>query len=153
ERRTHFTGDGRADERQAGDGGLQLTGYDANGFVASQTDELGRTTTYTADAQGYVTLAEYPDGSLHTYVYQTGHHALVREVDELGRTTTYTYTAEGQVATVTAPDGGVTTLTWDAGLLQTVRDPLGGVATAVYDAQRQLTGWQVDGAATGTYQY
>ena len=112
--------------------------YDADGNMASRTDPLGNTTTYTyvtgtnwveteTDPLGHVTLYEYDAYGNQTKVIRDYGGPLENE-------TSYTYDGWGNQTSVTDPLGNTTTYEYDAaGNLIKVTDPLGNVTTYTYD--------------------
>lgn len=72
--------------------------YDANGFVASETDWQGNTTTYTRNAKGQELARTEAAGTPQERVITTQWHAVFNlpvSIAEPGRETTYTYDAKG----------------------------------------------------------
>ncbi len=133
--------------------GATLYGYDANGFIGSTTDPLGRTTIDTNDAGGYPTSIQAPDGTLTSTSYDADHDVLT-QTDQYGNVTSYTYNADNEVTTMTDPLGRVTTYTYTgAGDLQTTTDPLGHVTTNIYDADRRLVATVSPLGERTTYSY
>jgi YD repeat-containing protein len=137
---------GRLTARVGRDGSRMLLRRNSAGYVTSAVDPLGRTTTYTVDAQGYVTEKRLPDDRTQGFVYDTtnGFHSLLRFTNERGQITTFSYYADGTGHLKTVEDAlhQVTTYTWTtgatAGLLETVTDPLGRLTRYLYDSARRL---------------
>jgi len=151
--------------------GTQTFTYDANGNVATKTDALGNTTTYTYeplfakltsitdplgnttrytyDAFGHVLTTMDPNG--HTTSYAHNSFGQVTQItDALGQTTTYSYDASGNVAAITDPLGNTTTYAYD-GVSRLVQrqDPRGLITTGSYDAlDRRTTKRNSQGNAT-----
>jgi YD repeat-containing protein len=148
-------GAGRLTKEIRADGSSATWARDAlTGYVLSQTDFLGRTTTFQVDALGYVTSATLPGGATLSYVYQAAFHALVSTTDARGGVTTNAYDAQGHLTSTTAADGGVTTYGYTAeGLMTSVTDPLGHTTAYAYDADRRLTALTDALGHTTTYQY
>ena len=77
------------------------------GFVASSTDEEGRTTTYDRDALGQpLTIVEAsgtPQARTTTYIWSP-YFNLPTQVTEAGRTTNYTYDGQGRVTQLSMVD-------------------------------------------------
>jgi RHS repeat-associated protein len=95
------------------DGGHHVFHYDSLGQLLSETDELGRTTTYTYD----------PNRNRLT------------ETNALGQVTRYTYDEDGNQTSVTDPQGNISRMTYnDFGGPATAIDQLGNVRTVQYDA-------------------
>src|SRR6185312_15957511 len=91
--------------------------------MSSQTDQLGRVTTYQYDAAGNLTEVTEPavpdpsaNGALVSPVY---HYALDsfgnvgQSTDPLGRTTSYTYDNNGQQLSETLPGGQTQSATYN----------------------------------------
>jgi YD repeat-containing protein len=124
-------------------------------FVATETDELGRTTTYTRDGSGRATRIDYPDSTYETFTYNGFGQVLAKRLrdgatnsnaygsagrrtsstDGTGASTTYTYDAAGNKLTEQRADGATTTYTYT---------PANRVAT-VKDAANKTTGFTYDG--------
>jgi YD repeat-containing protein len=73
--------------------GAQITAqtYDADGRLATQTDQLGKVTHYTYDAAGRLTMLTRPDGSTQT------------QTEGNGKVTSYTEDALSRLTSVTDP--------------------------------------------------
>jgi RHS repeat-associated protein len=144
-------------------GSIQTT-YDNNGNVLTRTDELGRVTTYTYDANNNVTSIVQPavNGASPTtrYTYNNLGEVLTM-IDPLGQVTTNTYDSHGNLLTVTtpAPNGNtaasVTQFAYNSlGELTQITDALGRVTTLTYttvgliatitDPQHNVTTYQYD---------
>ncbi len=121
------------------DGGLTMMTY-SNGFMSSETNPLGQTTTYTLDSDGYMTEETLPDGSVVTYQYQSAFHALTTMTDERGETTTYVYDSGGHLTGETNALGAHNTYTYYSdGLLESVADANTHTTTFTYDADLRLS--------------
>jgi YD repeat-containing protein len=131
---------GRPLQQVAGDGGVTNWTYN-NGYVATVTDPLGRTTTYARDSAGYVTQATLPDGNTQSYQYlNNGFHSLATFTNERGYSSTYAYDSQGHRTTATNALGQTTSYAYSASGLQTkVTDPLGHATSYAYDSNRRLT--------------
>lgn len=174
-------------------------GYDSNGYLNSQTDWNGNSTTFVNDAHGDpttineavgssvartttitydTTWVHLPDtivtpGLTTGFTYSTSGNPLTRKFTDTSsqtvpystngqtRTWTFTYDSTGHVLTSETPNLNTTTLTWTAGTLTKVSNPLSqainitsyttgsypktvvdpnSVSTALtYDAQMRLT--------------
>ena len=100
--------------------------YDSNGNMASRTDALGRTASYTYDSLGHKIMMIQPLPNSNTSL--------------AAATTTYTYDALGNLTQTAAPLGRTTSSTYDAnGNKITDTDPLGHITTYQYDALNRLT--------------
>jgi len=107
-------------------------------LVTSMTDALGRQTTYTYTAAGYLLTVTRPGPSGNvtwTYAYEPTWNQIQTITDPLTHVTTFGYDALGNLTTITDPRNKVTTLTYDAqGRPLTVKDPLNHTWTFTYDA-------------------
>jgi RHS repeat-associated protein len=124
------------------DGTSQIwaTTYNSKGNVTSQTDPLGRETSYTYATNGIDLLeVRQTTGSLNdllaSYADYTSGHQAETMVDAAGETTTFTYSSAGQVLTVTNALSETTTYAYDTdGYLTSVTGPvIGATTTYVYD--------------------
>ncbi len=128
---------GRETQVVAADGGVTTSTW-SSGYLASETDALNRTTTYTRDSAGYVTRETLPDGNHRDYLYQSSFHALISYSDERGNVTTSTWDAGGHLTSTRDALGNVTNQAWASGLLQSVTDALNHSTTYLYDSYRRL---------------
>ncbi len=119
--------------------GTQLT-Y-TSGYVTKSTDALNRVTTYTRDAQGYVTKVTHPDLTSITYAYaNNAFHSLTTVTNERGYTTTMGYDGSGRhIRTTDALGGSVVYEYTSAGLLGTMTDARGNTMVYEYDGNRRQT--------------
>ena len=123
------------------DGGVWTYTYDYHkGLLTVKTDPLGKSTTFTYDADRNLTRETAPDGSFTSYTYDGAGNRLSM-TDALGKTTTYTFNGLGQVTSSTDPLGRVSSSTYDdKGRLTETADPLGARTTYAYDTKGNLTG-------------
>jgi uncharacterized delta-60 repeat protein len=143
--------------------------YDAQGNKSSQTDELGRTTTYKYDDAGQLIEVDQPQvadpahpSNLVTpvtkYTYDANGDELT-QTDANNHTTTFTYDALGDELTRTLPGGESESFTYDSfGRESTHTDFDGNVATYHYDSlgredQVTYTGATGSGKTTQTVTY
>jgi RHS repeat-associated protein len=106
-------------------------------YLASRTDELGRTTTYTRDSNNRITRKDYPMPDA------TALNPSPAPVYE-----TFTYNNFNEVLTHRMTNGGTESFTYDArGLKTSYTDPLGNVTTYTY----YTTGPWTDRLQTATY--
>jgi RHS repeat-associated protein len=138
--------------------------YDTKGNQLSKTDELGRVSTYTYDANGNILTSTVPitssTSATTTYTYNSFGEVLTL-TDPLNNVTTNTYDPKGNLLTVTtpAPGGGpsssVTQFGYNSlGELTTITDPLNHLTTITYttaglintikDAQNNVTTYGYD---------
>jgi RHS repeat-associated protein len=109
--------------------------YNSQGRPTSQTDPLGRTTTFTYASNG-IDLLQTRQGSdvFSSFSNYTGLHQPQTAVDAAAQTTTTTYNAFGQPLTLTNAKGELTLLAYDANHhLETATQPLGAITTLTYD--------------------
>jgi RHS repeat-associated protein len=130
--------------------------YDPNGFLASVSDPMQLTTSFTHDAAGRLTTKTLPDGRVTAYAYDSNgnlisvtppgklaHNFSFTPVNLLSAytppavtgtgSTTSTYNADRNLATVTRPDGQTLAYGYDsAGRLSSVTVPT-EVVTYSYD--------------------
>jgi RHS repeat-associated protein len=129
--------------------------YNSGGQVTSQTDPMGRTTTFSytefsttiTDPKGDVIVEQYRNGVLisRTTGYGTSSAA----------TTFYTYDPNTLGVTKTVyPDGASTSATYDAaGNVLTAVDALGHTTTYTYDSLDDMTSMTDRNGVTTTYTY
>jgi RHS repeat-associated protein len=120
-----------------------VTSYNSAGQVASQQDQLGRTTTFSysgdpSSSLGGATTITDPAGDVTVDTYEYG--VLVAQTVGYGTpqaaTTSWTYDpATAAVISETDPNGGTTTHTVDAsGNVLSTTDPLGRATSATYNS-------------------
>ena len=102
--------------------------YNAAGDIATSTDAMGVTTTYSYDPNGNPTSVSTP---------------LVGSSPAVSQTTTFSYdpAKPGDLTSVVDPRQKTWTFTYDAptGMLQSATDPLGNKTTSAYDTIGRLT--------------
>jgi RHS repeat-associated protein len=114
--------------------------YNDHGMITSETDPLGRQTSYTYDSNDidlvgiHQTTGSLND-SLVSYADYTSTHQPETMIDGAGETSTFTYNAAGQMTTSTNPKNETTTYSYDTdGYLMSVTGPVTGATTAyTYD--------------------
>jgi RHS repeat-associated protein len=139
-----------------------VTTYDSSGQVASQQDQLGRTTTFSyagdpSSSLGGSTTIVDPAGDVTVDAYEYG--VMVEQIAGYGTpeaaTTSWTYDpTTAAMTSETDADGGTTTYTVDAnGNVLSTTDPLGRGTSATYNSFNEpLT--KTDGNdVTTTYAY
>ena len=141
-----------------------VTSYNTSGQVASQQDQLGRTTTfvYTGDPtsttapNGTTTITD-PVGDVTVDTYEYG--VMTEQTEGVGTaqaaTTSWTYDpTTAAVTSQTNPNGGTTTYTVDSsGNVLSTTDPLGRRTSATYNSLNEpLTKTDGNGVTT-TYTY
>ena len=119
--------------------------YNDQGRPLTQTDPLGRQTSYAYDANGIdlVSIHQTSGGAsdlLAGYSNYTSGHQPQTIVDAAGQTTTFTYNAVGQVLTTTNPRQETTSLGYDTNgyLTSTTGAIPGAVTTFTYDGYGRL---------------
>jgi RHS repeat-associated protein len=131
-------------------GGKRTTTYNAAGKVATQTDSLGRVTTYSYDANARLTRTDYPDGTSEQTSYDAEGNETAK-TDRAGRVTRMTYDALNRLARTDYPDGSFEATEYDpAGRVAATVDRNGKRATMEYDAAgRQTASVDATGRRTG----
>jgi RHS repeat-associated protein len=121
-------------------GGTNTLAYDAVGNLIRQTDELGRTSTYTYNSRNWLTSITDPLNHTSTRTYDAVGNIL-STADALGHTTTYSYDALNRKVSTTDATGQTTLLSYDlVGNLLSLSDPEQNKTSYTYDAlDRQLT--------------
>jgi len=124
------------------DGAVHEFTYDARGRVLSAIESgpsfSTRTTTYTRDSLGRVTLKTYPDGSTEAWTYNsygqpTSHTLRNGSVEYLA------YDSAGRLLTHSNPLGGLTTYTYDSvDRVATTTDPLGRIQSFLYNDRGKI---------------
>ena len=143
--------------------------YNELGWLVSETDTLGNTTTNSYDNLGRVTSVTLPDpdgaGSKTSPVYSYAYDAvgnLTTFTDALGNSTTIGYDNLYRQSTVTQPDpdgaGSLSAPVWAyaynaQGLLATTTDPLSRTQTRGYDSAGRLTSTTNAGGNSTAYTY
>ncbi len=136
--------------------GTRTTGYfyGADGLLASVTDAVGRSVSFTRDADGRVTITQLPDGRVISATYDNNDNVLSltppgRPAHSFsydsrdftaqyapptvtpGGPTSYAYNSDMEPTTTTRPDGDVVTNGYDlAGRLSTLTIPRGSFGYA-----------------------
>lgn len=85
--------------------------YRSDGTPESATDELGRTTAFTVDADRRITRIDAPGNRVFRYAYN-GAGLLESYTGPAGRVTHYTYDSSNRLTRVARPDGPVTRFTY-----------------------------------------
>lgn len=125
------------------------TGGVPENLLATSTDALGRSTTYTYNSVGDLISTTSPGGHTTTNTYDAAHR-LISTTSPAGATTSYTYDNAGRMLTMTDAGGAVTTHTYDAGgRLTKTTDDLGRDTMFTYDAADRLVS-TTDAANTTT---
>ena len=120
-------------------GGTRSMVYNGAGKMISQTDALGKTTTYVYDANARLTGTRYPDGSSESTAYDANGNQ-TSQTDRAGRTTTFTFDALNRLVKTTYPDGTTETSTFDAaGQVAATTDRKGQSSSNEFDAAGRRT--------------
>lgn len=138
---TTFTRDfaGRVLTRTNALGGVRTYTYNANGFLLTAQDELGRTTTHTRDASNRITRTDHPDLTYETFTY-TGTGLLKTHRFRNGFTETRNYDSWGNLATRVDVAGHTWTYTsTSSGLIASIKDPRNFTTSYEYDWRGNLT--------------
>lgn len=112
--------------------------YNANGLLQTVTDPRGLTTENQYDSYGNLTTIIYSDGGVVKNAYDTLGR-LTATTDQLGRTTSYTYDAADHILSVRNPMNEVTTFIYDGCLLQAQVNPLNQRTSYTYGRFNKLT--------------
>jgi RHS repeat-associated protein len=127
--------------------------YDANGYMATKKDPLGRITSYTWTREGNPLTQTNPDGSVESWTYNAA-NLPVSHTDTLGRTTIHTRDERNRVVRIDYPDGTFESFQHNAyGQITEHRQRNGGVAISAYDANGLLTQSTDPLGNTTTYGY
>ena len=130
--------------------------YDANGYLASQTDWNGNQTTFENDSNGLPTTINEAVGTsaarTTTITYDSTWVHLPASIVTPGLTTSFTYDSQGELLTRTLTDTTNTTApystngqtrtwtnTWSNSLLASVKSPNGNITKFGYDSTGALT--------------
>ena len=137
------------------EGNITEKTIDITGNVSSETDALGRTTSYERDKDLNITKTMRPNGEVETMTYDSDGNLLNVTTASTGGTTTYTYDSVfNQVTSITDPNGNTTTMEYDAqGNLITITDPLNNQTLMEYDSRGLLltTTDALNNVTTNTY--
>jgi RHS repeat-associated protein len=117
----------------------RITSVYTNGLLTSQTDAMGRTSTYEYDSNGNLITYVAPDGIETDTQYNSLN--LPTQVTVAGvATTEYTYDSQGDLTSVTDAMGDETTMTYFSdGLLESITSPNGNVSGATGDYTTTFT--------------
>lgn len=171
--------DGHGRLTSLGQGGRSTTlTYDANGYLATITDPLGRTTSFTRDAVGRPVTQTLADGRVITYSYDASGnlmsltppsrpaHSFTYSPVELPlnyltppvtdggtNTTSYTYNVDREVTSITRPDGQQIHLSYDGvGRVTSQTLPTGTFGFG-YDSAGRLQNRSAPSGVDITYSY
>ncbi|MBC8422924.1 hypothetical protein H8E07_02260, partial [bacterium] len=148
--------EGRVTSRTYADASSATFTYDTRGNMTESVDPTG-TTTFTHDANDYLTRIDYPDDRFLGYAYDAaGRRASM--TDELGHQTNYAYDSLGRLSQLTDEDDSViVTYSYDALSRLSRADKGNGTYTTYdYDVAGQLTSLlnhAPDGSVTSKFEY
>jgi YD repeat-containing protein len=121
--------------------------------LTSDTDTLGRTTTYTYDAGDPTKAVDDPSGNITRYDYDS-QNRLETLIDPSGNTTVYDYDSAGRIDDTSLNSGTPTQYIYDAeNRLTEVIDPLGHTTTYAYDAEGRVATETAPGNQVTTFTY
>ena len=124
---------GRSIRVEYADGTGTESSYDAEGHLASHTDENGAETRYTYDESGNILTETRDDGSKAVYTYNESNLPLTA-TDYEGNTTRFTYDEKGSLTSMTDGEGNTTRYGYDEmSRLVSIIDANGGTGTFEYD--------------------
>ena len=115
--------------------------YDSDGRIATQTDALGRTTTFTrtTSASGTIATVRTPGGRTVTHTYDNGYN-VVGVTDGAVGASAFVYDGAELRTSVRDKNGATTQLAYDAERnLTQVTDPLGTKTGYTYDSHHRAT--------------
>ena len=134
--------------------------HSGTGYVASATDKLGNTTTYsyTAQTQPPFTFynlsgVTYPDGTSESYTYDASGNVLSFTARD-GSVTKSTYDSTGHITTKTDPANATATYTWNSdGTIAASMDAVGNKTTYSYDAVKRVNKITDPNGGVSSYTY
>lgn len=113
--------------------------YNPLGQVVKETDPMGRTTTYVYDIVGRLATKTDALGNSYSYSYDPSGQ-LLQEINPRGAVTFKEYDALGRITTITDALNNQTVNQYDpVGNLIQVTDPMGNVTLYEYDANNRLS--------------
>jgi RHS repeat-associated protein len=131
-----------------------------SGVVFYKTLEGGETEGAGYEQGGWVQarLAKKSSNYIYTLPEQTklefnGEGKLLKETDRNGNATTLTYNGSKQLETVTDSTGRTLTLKYKEGLIESIKDPLGHVASYTYVAHGGLASVSIEGKVRWEFEY
>ncbi len=138
-----YDGAGRVIRQTQADGGVWTFAYTASGDFISQTvvtDPRGNSTAYRFNSSGFLTSQTDALGQTTTFERQPGTNLALSTTDPLGRVARFSYDANGNVTTITDPAGNVRRFEYEPvfNKLTKVTDPLEQVTSFEYDTRGNL---------------
>ena len=156
--------------------------YDSAGRVVTETDALGRKTSfaYAFTGRPEVSSITHPDGTVSSYTYNSSTHKLLTQTDTNGNVANYTYDSSwnntkvymtvenislssgvkqfgtaGYVTKETDPFGNITQYAYNTnkGLLTSVTEPNSAVTSYSYNTNNDLLTGVTKGSSSVSYSY
>ena len=142
--RNEYDSAGRVSRQTQADGGVWSFAYTLTSGVVTETrlsNPRGHTTTYRFNTRGYLLSQTDALGQTTSFERAVGANLLLNSTDPLGRVTRFTYDSTGNVTSVTDPQGNVRIFTYEPSFnrLASLTDPLGQVSRFEYDPVGNLT--------------
>ncbi len=151
-----YDGSGNRTSSQDANGNQTTYSYDSNGNVTQVSRPVGSNTQTwqsTWNSFGEPLTQTDPLGKVTSYTYDTKGNLLSVKTP-LANTTTFTYDTKGELLTITDPRLNVTTLTYTtAGLIASIKDAQGHLTQFQYDARGNRTAVTDALSQTTTYTY
>jgi RHS repeat-associated protein len=138
-----YDAQGRVIRQTQADGGVFTFDYSVTGgFISSTkvTDPRGNATTSRFNNFGYLISQTDALGQTTTFEREPETNFLLSTTDPLNRVTRFEYDQSGNVTRITDPQGNARTFTYDPTFnkVTSVTDPLGNLTTFEYDSQGNL---------------
>ncbi len=133
-----YDANGRVARQTQADGGVWQFAYTVTAGTVTQTvvtDPRGNPTTSRFNGQGYLLSQTDALGQTTTFTRDPATNLLLATTDPLGRKTQFAYDPAGNVTSITDPAGSVRTLTYEPTFnsVTSVTDPLGNITRFGYD--------------------
>ena len=142
--RNEYDSAGRVGRQTQADGGVWSFAYTLTSGVVTETrltDPRGHTTTYRFNTRGYLISQTDALGQTTTLERAVGTNLLLSSTDPLGRVTRFAHDTSGNVISVTDPQGHVRIFAYEPTFnrVSSITDPLSGLTSFGYDATGNLT--------------
>ncbi len=139
-----YDANGRVAQQTLADGATIKFAYTVIAGVVTQTvvtDPRGNPTTYRFNGQGYLLSQTEALGQTSTHTRDPATNLLLATTDSLGRATRFGYDTSGNLISITNPQGNAWGLAYEPNFNQvaSVTDPLGNLTRSTYDAAGNLT--------------
>ncbi len=136
--------EGRVVRQTQADGGVWNFAYTSSGSYISEAvvrNPRGHSTTYRFNVAGYHTSETDALGRTTTFERQTGTNLVLSVTDPLRRVTQLQYDSTGNVTKITDPAGNARTFTYSPTFnkVTSVTDPLGNITRFEYDSRGNVT--------------